>query len=133
LVAWNKQVNNGQPLFPGKTENQQLLKILKTLGAPSVSTWPQLADLPHYKTFMQEHAAELEKVPPYDPSGKIFEKMFPSLSNEGVDLLNRMLQYDPAKRISAAEALQHGFFKGIIEQQEKQSQQQQQQNGEKLV
>ena len=130
-----EMVNNGQPLVPGKTEDQQLLKIFKLMGVPSASMWFQLNDLPNYKQFMADHAQELEKVPPYDPSGKTFEKMFPTLSPEGIDLMNRMLQYDPGKRISAAETLQHPFFKEIIEQQEKllEKQQQQYANGEKLV
>lgn len=36
---------------------------------------------------------------------------FPSLSAAGVDLLNRLLMYDPSKRISARQALRHEFFK----------------------
>ena len=33
------------------------------------------------------------------------------LSNSGYDLLSRMLEYDPNKRITAAEALDHEYFK----------------------
>ncbi len=33
------------------------------------------------------------------------------LSNSGYDLLSRMLDYDPNKRITAAEALDHEYFK----------------------
>jgi len=35
---------------------------------------------------------------------------FPQLSKLGHDLLNRMLTYDPTKRISAQEALEHPYF-----------------------
>lgn len=89
---------NGQALFPGKTEDQQLLKIFKTLGVPSSVTWPQLNDLPKYKTFMQEYGMELSAVHAYDPTGKIIEKAFPYLKADAVDLMNRLLQYDPSKR-----------------------------------
>jgi cell division cycle 2-like len=33
-----------------------------------------------------------------------------SLSDHGFDLLSRMLEYDPKKRISARDALSHPFF-----------------------
>ena len=34
----------------------------------------------------------------------------PTLDANGVDLLSKMLQYDPARRITANEALKHPFF-----------------------
>jgi serine/threonine protein kinase len=36
--------------------------------------------------------------------------LVPALDATGVDLLNKMLQYDPARRITAQEALEHPFF-----------------------
>ena len=35
------------------------------------------------------------------------------LSNNGMDLLLRLLEFDPAKRISAEEALDHPYFKEL--------------------
>jgi serine/threonine protein kinase len=37
--------------------------------------------------------------------------MVPNMSLSGFDLLERMLEYDPSKRITAAEALEHQYFK----------------------
>ena len=37
---------------------------------------------------------------------------FPSLSDAGVDLLNRLLTYDPERRITARQALRHPYFSG---------------------
>lgn len=39
--------------------------------------------------------------------------LVPGLSPEGVDLFMRMLQHDPAKRITAADALSHPFFSDL--------------------
>jgi serine/threonine protein kinase len=33
------------------------------------------------------------------------------MNPKGLDLLERMLEYDPSKRITAAEALEHPYFK----------------------
>ena len=38
------------------------------------------------------------------------EYPFPSLSDESKDLIKKLLEYDPNKRISASEALQHPWF-----------------------
>jgi cell division cycle 2-like protein len=36
---------------------------------------------------------------------------FPALSDQGIDLLSRLLTYDPSKRITAEKALQHPYFR----------------------
>lgn len=36
--------------------------------------------------------------------------MFPDISREGIDLLEKMLQWDPTKRITVTEALKHPFL-----------------------
>ena len=38
------------------------------------------------------------------------DRRVPALSKRGLDLLNRMLTYDPKKRISIADALRHSYF-----------------------
>jgi cyclin-dependent kinase len=86
---------NGRPLFPGSSEQDQLVKIFKALGTPSPKTWPQMVDLPEYKaTFAQ-----------YPPQS--FKKIVRKLDPIGLDLLTRMLQYDPNKRLSAEQAMKH--------------------------
>lgn len=41
-------------------------------------------------------------------------KRFTYLTNSGFDLLNRFLTYDPKKRISAKDALEHVYFKVLL-------------------
>ncbi|KAJ9530012.1 hypothetical protein QJQ45_023291 [Haematococcus lacustris] len=86
-----------QPLFPGDCELQQLLHIFKLLGTPSEDNWPGVTKLRDWHEWPQWHPQDLSRI-------------FPTLEAEGVDLLRRMLDYDPAKRISAKEALKHPYF-----------------------
>ena len=39
--------------------------------------------------------------------------MIPQLDKDGIDLLQKMLVYDPAKRIHATEALEHPYFDSL--------------------
>jgi len=89
---------NGRPLFPGSSEQDQLLKIFKALGTPTAKSWPQMLDLPEYK-------ASFAQYPPQP-----FKKLVRKLDPVGIDLLTRMLQYDPNKRLSAEQAMKHPFF-----------------------
>jgi mitogen-activated protein kinase 1/3 len=45
--------------------------------------------------------------------GKSFQEMFPAADPVALDLLKKMLQFNPRQRITAAEALEHPFLKGV--------------------
>ena len=90
---------NGVPLFPGSSEKDQLNKIFKQLGAPDEEAYPGICDLPDWpsvrKNLQQSGAAATQT--PEDLNHLVQNK----LPKEGMDLLTRMLQYDPSKRIRA--------------------------------
>uniref|UniRef100_A0A7S3BJW5 cyclin-dependent kinase n=1 Tax=Prasinoderma singulare TaxID=676789 RepID=A0A7S3BJW5_9VIRI len=88
------------PLFPGDSELQQLLHIFKLLGTPSDSVWPGVSKLRDWHDFPQWKPQDLGKV-------------ITELNADGIDLMQRMLQYDPSKRIGAKEALKHPYFDGV--------------------
>jgi negative regulator of PHO system len=92
------EMYTGKPLFPGKTNEDQLFRIFKLLGTPSEMTWPRVSDLPDYKPTFPIY-------PPID-----LHIFFPSMTNVDIDLLLRTLQYQPALRISAKDALSHIYF-----------------------
>jgi serine/threonine protein kinase len=86
------------PLFPGDSEIDQLHKIFMALGTPSEEVRPGVCDLPDRKpTF------------PHWPRRCIAERA-PKLDPLGRDLLARMLTYEPSRRISARDALNHPYF-----------------------
>lgn len=91
------ELSRRQPLFPGDSELQQLLHIFKLLGTPNEDVWPGVNKLRDWHEYPQWNAAEIHMA-------------VPNLDEYGVDLLSSMLQYDPARRISAKAAMQHPFF-----------------------
>ncbi|KAK1415817.1 hypothetical protein QVD17_31605 [Tagetes erecta] len=98
-----------QPLFNGKTEFDQLDKIFKTLGTPNETIWPGYSKLPGVKVNFVKHQYNLlrRKFPATSFTGS------PVLSDAGFDLLNKLLTYDPEKRITAEAALNHEWFREV--------------------
>ncbi|WIA21059.1 hypothetical protein OEZ85_005381 [Tetradesmus obliquus] len=86
-----------RPWFPGVCDMDQLDRIFKVLGVPTVQSWPGMADLPHRIDFK-----------PAD--GQPLQQLFPQASPECLDLLQQLMQFDPRHRISAVAALQHPYF-----------------------
>uniref|UniRef100_A0A803L4W3 Protein kinase domain-containing protein n=1 Tax=Chenopodium quinoa TaxID=63459 RepID=A0A803L4W3_CHEQI len=102
-----------KPLFQGAevkgTPNHfqldQLDKIFKVLGHPTPEKWPILANLPHWQQDTQHIQGHK-----YDNPG-LYSVVHLSPKSPAYDLLSKMLEYDPRKRLTAAQALEHEYFK----------------------
>ncbi|GLT90727.1 hypothetical protein SLE2022_086450 [Rubroshorea leprosula] len=105
-----------KPLFQGaeakSTPNpfqvDQLDKIFKILGHPTLEKWPTLANLPHWQSDLQHIQAHKYDKPVLDSVVHLNPR------SAAFDLLSKMLEYDPRKRITAAQALEHEFFKNEL-------------------
>ena len=89
----------GHPLFPGNTGVDQLVEIIKTLGTPRPDE--VIAMNPAYTDF------KFPQVKPY-PWDRFFRPA--RAPPEALALISDMLQYVPAKRLTAIEAVAHPFF-----------------------
>ena len=90
-----------KPLFAGDCEIDQIFKIFQMFGTPNEKTWPGITKLPEFKlTFPQF-------------KGKGINAYNRNIDNVGLDLLSKMIQLDPSKRISAKQALQHPYFNDL--------------------
>ncbi|KAF8313859.1 Pkinase-domain-containing protein [Clavulina sp. PMI_390] len=89
-----------EPIFQAKGEMEMISMIFKLLGPPTEEIWPGFSSLPLVKTIV---------IPP--PSPPALRQRFRFITEAGLDLLSRLLTYDPEERISAEEALHHPYFR----------------------
>ncbi|KAM7353822.1 cyclin-dependent kinase 1 isoform 1-T2 [Cochliomyia hominivorax] len=90
-----------KPLFQGDSEIDQLFRMFRILKTPTEDIWPGVTSLPDYKnTFPCWSTNQLPN-------------QLKNLNNEGLDLVQKMLIYDPVHRISAKDILEHPYFDGF--------------------
>ncbi|CAK8689458.1 cyclin-dependent kinase 17-like [Clavelina lepadiformis] len=94
------EMATGRPLFPGSTVTDQLQLIFRTMGTPTEETWKGVSQLPNYKS-------NCSRLYP----GESFRNIAPRLEQDGLDLISKLLEYNPVQRMEAQEALNHSFFK----------------------
>ncbi|KAL6175822.1 hypothetical protein ACLB2K_052461 [Fragaria x ananassa] len=83
------------PLFRGESSAHQLQKICEVIGAPTNDSW----------------MGRLMNIPKFEPENDCgLRACIPNASQLALDLIGSLLSWDPAKRPSAEEALQHPFY-----------------------
>ncbi|KAK9361986.1 kinase-like domain-containing protein [Lipomyces starkeyi] len=88
-----------KPLLPGESEKQQIDLIVDLLGAPNERIWPGFRTLPLARSFRL-----------HDLRPNTLDRVLRGQSRATIELVNNLLTYDPDKRITAKEALQHEYF-----------------------
>ena len=89
---------NREPLFPGDSEIDQLFTIFRILGTPTEEEWPEI-------TTYQSYSPDFPKW-----SRKNLSDIIKTSDPQAIDLISKMLKYNPIERISAKEALNHPYF-----------------------
>ena len=78
------------PYLAGESDLSQLQTIFRALGTPTEEDWPGMTSLPDYHEFQK-----FPKTP--------LKTLFTAASNDALDLLEKMLLFDPLRRIDAEE------------------------------
>ncbi|KAI7867739.1 kinase-like domain-containing protein [Spinellus fusiger] len=86
------------PYVAGDSDVDQLTKIFHALGTPTETDWPGMSSLSDFIQF---------KLFPKVPLGQYFT----AAGTDALDLLDKMLVFDPNKRWTAEECLHHSYFR----------------------
>uniref|UniRef100_A0A8C0NCS5 non-specific serine/threonine protein kinase n=2 Tax=Canis lupus familiaris TaxID=9615 RepID=A0A8C0NCS5_CANLF len=88
-----------RPLFPGTSEVDEIFKICQVLGTPKKSDWPEGYQLASSMNFRFPQCVPIN-----------LKTLIPNASNEAIQLMTEMLNWDPKKRPTASQALKHQYF-----------------------
>jgi cyclin-dependent kinase 1 len=91
---------NKQPLFRGDSDIGQLIEIFKILGTPTEDVWQGVSNLPNFNSSFPIYQRHLRD-----------KNLVKNLNELGLALLEKLLAYDPVKRINAITILDDPFFK----------------------
>ncbi|XP_068110105.1 mitogen-activated protein kinase 12-like [Hyperolius riggenbachi] len=93
----------GRVLFPGGDYFDELNKIIEVIGSPQPSLINKMES---------KHAQDYLKMLPAKQK-KNFKELFPTMSALEIDLLEKMLELDPEKRLSALQCLAHPYLEEV--------------------
>ncbi|KAG1773190.1 CMGC MAPK protein kinase [Suillus occidentalis] len=90
----------GTPLFPGRDYSHQLNLILDIIGTPT---------LDEFYTITSRRSRDYIRALPIRKR-RTFQSLFPKANPEAIDFLQRTLTFDPKKRLTVDEALNHPYL-----------------------
>lgn len=90
-----------KPFLPGTDTKNQIELICEYLGTP---------DLDNIKNIPEESKKLIKNLPKNKKNGRDFTKLFCEAPPEAIDLLKKLLLFDPEKRITVEQALQHPYL-----------------------
>lgn len=99
------EISNGLPLFPGESDVDQLVHIIRSLG----SVTPRMNELVKRNPLFGG-----VKLPDYNESDSLDRKLV-GLDPLAVDVIKSCLRYEPLQRITTTELLAHPYFAGLEE------------------
>nr|XP_012151499.1 PREDICTED: serine/threonine-protein kinase MAK isoform X5 [Megachile rotundata] len=88
-----------RPLFPGKSEIDEIFKICSVIGTPEKDDWPEGYQLAAAMNF---------KFPNFTRTS--LSVLIPNASQEAVILMEDMLRWNPIKRPTAQQSLRYPYF-----------------------
>ncbi|KIE03532.1 Cell division control protein, partial [Metarhizium majus ARSEF 297] len=96
-----------KPLFPGDSEIDEIFKIFRQVALLlHEEVWPGVTSYPDFKSSFPKWKRDYR------------QPLCQNLDQKGLELLEMMLVYDPAGRISAKQACNHPYFEEYLAEQQ---------------
>jgi len=107
------ELTDGQPLFPGESEIDQLYVIQKVMGPLT----PEQTEM-----FLRNPRFLGLKFPDMSRPETLEKRYVGKLTKKALSFMKGLLIMDPSKRLGSQDALQHSYFDGLREEHEQQVQ-----------
>ena len=92
-----------QPLFYGANEKEVLYRICSILGSPNQDNWSEGMQLAHLKDIKFPYCYKSD-----------LKDIIKDASEDAIDLMEKMIRWDPKKRETAENLLRHKFFESYF-------------------
>ncbi|OMJ72736.1 hypothetical protein SteCoe_28742 [Stentor coeruleus] len=96
---------DGQPLFPGESDIDQIYCIQKCLGM----LIPQ-----HQEAFQRKKEFSGLKLPKIQKLESVEKRYQGKIDRNAIEFIENLIQMDPSKRLTASQALQHSYFNDVV-------------------
>lgn len=116
------EIHIGQPIFPGKNEQEQLLRIMEVLGEPPLEI---LAQSTRKKNFFDSQGKP--RIVPNSrgkmrlPGTRFLQDIISSEDGLFLDFVKAILVWDPKTRLTPIDALNHRWLKKMFKRKNSQS------------
>lgn len=98
---------DGNPMFPGENQLDQLFLIQKCLGTLT----PE-----HTETFLKNPRFIGTKFPEITNIESIDKRYLGKFNSKGLSLIKQLLKMNPTERLTAEQAIHHPYFHGLQQQ-----------------
>lgn len=95
-------------MFTGSSTLNQLEKIVDVLGMPSAEAVAKI-DSAYIKTMLESLSNHNAAVKTINEQKDAWSSIYPKVSEDAIDLLTRLMQYNPEDRLTAASGLSHPY------------------------
>jgi len=98
-----------KPVFAGKDHLDQIRKIVSILGTPAEAELHWLPENGSARSFLKK-CTSAEKAD--------WKKLYPSASDNAVEVISRMVTFDPTKRISVVDTLRLKYLENLFDEED---------------
>lgn len=89
----------GKPMFPGVSTLNQIERVLKVTGMPTQE---------EIDSMNSPHCTKIFSTIPHTKQTSL-ESIFPSAPEDAIDLMNKLLKFNPSDRLTVEECLEHPY------------------------